>query len=187
VGAEQGFVVSNAWVPAASIHNILATSDLALAFSGGMEVMPTVSGDGPIALEQVLLLPRRLEVTTNPDLNILLQNLQTEINADYPNLASPFEIRINGNDLVVEGITQNQRPGDFQLENVTLAAILTEIVFRANPDKAATGPADERCKLVWVVTDDPENPGRRIIQITTRQGAANREWELPTEFRVNKE
>jgi hypothetical protein len=189
IGAEHHILVANAWVPAVAIHNLIAGSDLMLGFTSGVDVavdLP-VESSGPKTFDELLNTSRRLQVTTNPDLNVLVQNLQTEINAEYPGLEYPFQVLINGNDLLLEGITKNQRPGDFELKDVSVAEILTEIVVRANPDKAATGPHDERCKLIWIISEDPDDATRKIIEITTRKAAENRKAELPEPFRVQSD
>ena len=129
-------------------------------------------------------MPRNLNVTTNPDLNILLSDLHTEITDELGDLPFPFEIKLLGNDLLTEGITKNQRPGEFDMQQKTLSEILTEIMIRANPNKDITGPADPNCKLVWVVGPDPDNPDQNIILVTTRGAAATKSYELPAVFQT---
>jgi hypothetical protein len=114
---------------------------------------------------------------------ILINNLQQEIIDDYGELPFDFEIRLMGSDLSKEGITQNQRPSDFNLQQEPLSAILTEIMIRANPDKNITGPDDPACKMVWVVADDPDQPARKIIMITTRTAASEKSYDLPAAFK----
>ncbi|MEZ6096406.1 MAG: protein kinase [Pirellulaceae bacterium] len=181
-GVEDDNVIANAWLPASAVHNLIGATDLALRYSSGTASLePVVVNSGATSFDEVLNSRRELRVTTNPDLNILLQNLQNEVNADNPELPYPFEIVINGNDLLVEGITKNQRPGDFEFEDESLSEILTQIVYRANPDKDATGPGDVRCKLIWVVLEDESN-GQKRVEITTRSAAEARGLELPDPF-----
>lgn len=184
-GAEAGLVVVNNWVPNTAPHNLLKAADLALRFRKDQPLV-AIAVERPVTprtMAELLQQRRSLSVTTNPDLNILLKNLETEINEAYTDLPFPFRIQISGNDLLLEGITQNQRPGDFELANQTLAQILTEIVFRANPDKEATGPEDPRCKLVWVIR---ESAGQPEVVITTRTGAQQAGLDLPAPFRERK-
>ena len=84
------------------------------------------------------------------------------------------EIVIRGQDLQLDGITRNQL---FAIDMADRPAeeILVEILRRANPDKLATGPADPRQKLVYVV-------GPEAIFITTRAKAAERGERLPAVF-----
>jgi hypothetical protein len=58
-------------------------------------------------------------------------------------------------------------------------------VLGANPDKTAAGPKDPKQSLIWVIVDDPANPGTPEIMITTRQAAQNKGYELPSEFVVD--
>ncbi len=185
-GVEQNQVLVNGWLPPMAAHNLLAGAELGLYFSsGGKSIAASARPKTPQSLDELLQTPRNLQVTTNPDLNLLLQSIQTEIREQYPSLPFPFEIQLVGNDLVIEGITQNQRPGDFEMQNSKLADILTEIMLRANPDKSATGPADPKCKLVWVIAES-DTSGVDCIKITTRAAAAEKNWELPDVFKQLK-
>ncbi len=138
----------------------------------------------PQTLDELLNAKRDLSVTTNPDLNILLSNIRDEVVEDWGSLPFDFDIRILANDLSVEGITQNQRPGDFEMQQTTLADILTEIMVRCNPDRNITGPNDPACKLVWVVADHPDKPGNQAVLVTTRAAAAQKNYPLPEAFRT---
>ena len=83
-------------------------------------------------------------------------------------------IIIRGHDLQLDGITRNQLFG-IDISDRPAGEILVEMLRRANPDKTATGPADPRQKLVYVLGPD-------AIYITTRSAAAGRGEELPAEF-----
>lgn len=182
-GGEAGLVIVNNWVPDSAVHNLLKASDLALRLGSAapLEVI-TTRPRVPQTLEELLQTKRDLSVTTNPDLNILLKNLETEVNETYSDLPFSFQIEIAGNSLLLEGITQNQRPGDFELINKSLEQILTEIVFRANPDKEAASPADPKCKLVWLLQESADAPNQSVILITTRAGAQEAGLKLPQPF-----
>lgn len=189
-GVEYGEVVANAWLPPMAAHNLVAATELLTAFANGagtsaaVEVPPR---SVPASLEALLAEPRDLKVTTNPDLNILLQSIRDEVVNDYGQLPFDFQIRLMGNDLQLEGITQNQRPGDFEMMATPLSAILTQIMVRCNPQKDISGPDDPNCKLIWVVAEDPESPGNQAILVTTRAAATERGYRLPPEFRSNEE
>ncbi len=179
---ESDGVIANCWLPPAALQNLVAFAELSLAdprFERGSE---TTVPSGPQTLAELLATPRSLDLTNSPDLRVLLDDLQKEITDDFPDLPFEFTIRILGDDLQQQGITQNQRPGDITVSQKPLAEILTTIMFQANPDKDATGPDDVRCKLVWVAAADPDQPDHTIIQITTRQAAAAKNLELPTAF-----
>lgn len=186
MGVENRNLIANCWLPPMAAHNLLAGAELALALGESTGSSPEIAVDSPQTLEELLSRPRSLKVTTNPDLNVLLQNIATEVNEQYPGMPFKFRIEMQGNDLVKEGITQNQRPGDFTAENEPLSQILTQIMFRANPDKSAPGPNDPRCKLVWIIAPDPANPGQNMIQVTTRAAAVERSLALPPDFQEPK-
>ena len=181
---ENGEVVANCWLPPMAAHNLLAASELVVTFASGSTVAAEPEIAGPKTLAELLATKRDLQVANPPDLNVLMANLKTEIDDDYGKLPFPVNIRLLGNDLEADGITKNQRPGELNLQQKTLAEILTTIMTLANPDKDITGPNDPNCKLIWVVGEDPENPGQKAILITTRAGAAKKSYELPPAFRT---
>ena len=116
----------------------------------------------------------------------MLEGIKSEILDDYGNLAFEFDIKQMGNALRTEGITQNQRPGDFEISQKPLADILAEIMHKANPNKEATGPTDPLCKLIWVVAEEPSGSGKPIILITTRAAAADKGYKLPKQFEATQ-
>ncbi len=185
IGIERDHVIANAWLPPMAAHNLLASSELLIHFADSISPVTSTPSDAPPqSIEELLRRPRNLKVTTNPDLNILLADLEAEILDEYGNLPFPFAIKILGNDLLIEGITKNQRPGEFDLEQKPLSEILTEIMVRANPSKDISGPSDPNCKLVWVLGPDPDNPERRIVLVTTRAAAKTRGYDLPADFQL---
>ena len=184
IGTENRQVICNGWYHPAATHNWFTMTELLLTFGQsqfGTDLQTQVA-KVPQTLEQLLATPRDLAVSTSPDLVILINNLQQEIIDDYGGFPFEFEIRLMGSDLSKQGITQNQRPSDFDLKQTPLGDILTEIMVRANPDKNISGPDDPNCKMVWVVADDPDQPGRKIIMITTRVAATEKSYELPPAF-----
>jgi hypothetical protein len=95
------------------------------------------------------------------------------------------EVRIVGGDLELNGITQNQQIRGFEREDVPLREVLTDLVLGANPDKTATGPKDPKQALIWVVHPTGKPPAETEILITTRDAAKAKNYELPTEFRLD--
>lgn len=181
VAVENGETVANGWLPASAAHNLLAATELSLSAAPGMDSVVIVE-KSPQTLQELLDKKRNLTITSSPDLVNLLRDLQSEIQDDYPNLPFDFEIRLMGSDLSEEGITQNQRPGDITMPDNSLAEILTEICFQANPEKNAKSPRDELCKLVWVIADNPDQPGNKIVLITTRKAVSANGYDLPKAF-----
>jgi hypothetical protein len=188
-GVENDCVVANCWLPMVASHNLVASGEIAFTSASGFSgtVAQAETPKGPQSLEQLLLTPRDLEITTNPDLGLLLQGLATEVNDQNRGMPFKFRIRMEGNDLLKQGITQNQRPGNFSLAAQPLAEILTEIMFRANSNKTASGPNDPLCELVWIVADDPEQPGQKMVLVTTRTAVTEKNLVLPPQFRVDTE
>lgn len=184
VAIEDREAVANCWLPPLAIHNLVAASELTLSMAGTAQAENAVQSvkRTPANLMELLATPRDLTVSTSPDLILLLDGLQTEIRDEYPSLPFEFTIRLMGKDLGAEGITQNQRPNDFSLQQKPLSDILTEIMVQANPDKNISGPSDPNCKLVWVVADDPDKAGKPMILITTRKAASENSYSLPDAF-----
>lgn len=184
-GVEGKTVFMNCWLPDVAAHNLIAGSELAITFANGRVTGPVASENpAPKTLQELLATPRDLSVKTNPDLGLLLEGIKSEIVDDYGNLPFEFDIKLMGNDLRTEGITQNQRPGDFEISQKPLADILAEIMHKANPNKEATGPSDPLCKLIWVMAEEPAGSGKPIILITTRAAAADKGYQLPKQFVV---
>ncbi len=181
VGNERDGVIANCWLPPSALHNLIAASELAISLG---QVQGTPQGTAPIpqSLADLLATRRSLKVTNSPDLRILLEDLQNEVCADFPDLPFAFAIYLRGDDLRADGITQNQRPGTIDLVDKSLAEILTRIMVQANPDKDATGPDDPRCKLIWVVAPDPDDPENQTVFITTRAAAKFNQYDLPAPF-----
>ena len=182
-GVEDRNLIGNCWLPGFAIHNIVAGTELFVSLGHAPPIPDNADDQPPATIEELLALPRDLSIATNPDLIVLLNNLQQEIQDDYTTLPFEFEIRLIGADLSKEGITQNQRPSDIEMKQQPLSKILTEIMVKANPDKNITGASDPNCKMVWVLETVPDDPGRKIIMITTRAAAAEKGYELPEDFR----
>ena len=181
---ENGEVVANCWLSPMAAHNLLAASELAISFASGGSPSATAATTGPKTLDELLAMKRDLNIANPPDLNVLLADLQTEVLDDIGKIPFTFNIRLIGSDLEADGITKNQRPGELVIEQKSLGEILTAIMVGANPDKDISGAKDPNCKLIWVVADDPENPGQQAILITTRKAAAQKSYSLPAAFQT---
>lgn len=180
---ERGEVVGNAWLPAPAAHNLIASSELILSFAGGATA-PVVSANEapPKSIEDLLQRKRDLVMSNPPDLNVLMSDLKQEIDSDFGGLPFSWDIKLRGGDLEKDGITKNQRPSELNMQQMSLAEILTSIMVSANPDKDITGAADPKCKLIWVVAEDPDKPGQKAILITTRAAAEANGYTLPQPF-----
>ena len=179
---EFGNVIANAWLPPDAAQNLIAASELTLAFANTFappelaDAKPT-----PQTIEELLASKRSLNIANPPDLNVLLSELASDINDDFPEMPFQFKIKLMGNDLQKEGITQNQRPGPLAFKDLALSDILTKIMTSANPSKDISGPADPNCKLVWVVVDDAGTTNKQVA-VTTRAAATERSEPLPAAF-----
>ena len=181
---ENGEVVANCWLSPMAAHNILAASELAISFSSGGSATVAASPKGPKTLEELIAIKRDLDIANPPDLNVLMADLRNEVLEDVGKLPFAFNIRLIGGDLEADGVTKNQRPGELVIKQKSLGEILTAIMVGANPDKDISGSNDPNCKLIWVVADDPENPGEKAILITTRKAAAQKSYSLPAAFQT---
>lgn len=159
-----------AYLPAVAGHNLLMGAELLLTQRNMGD-----ANNAESAAPQELTLNERLErpVTlsfTKDTLQRALELLAEEIEA---------EIKIEGNELRVDGITQNQTLA-IDLHDRPAREILTEILRRANPDRTAENAADPRQKLVYVVEEGDGGQSRMIV--TTRAAALRRGLALPAEF-----
>ena len=175
-------LIANTWLPPDAAQNLIAASELTLAFANSVALTEVASTkQTPKTIEELLASKRSLNIANPPDLNILLTEIANDVNDDFPDMPFRFKITLMGNDLQKEGITQNQRPGPLAFEDLALADILTEIMTSANPDKDITGPADPNCKLLWIVVTNEESE-EKSLAITTRTAATARGDALPAAF-----
>ena len=182
VDVENKITLANCWQESSAPHNLLAGLEYTLTFaegSGETTAPSTPSQKTPATIEELLEETRTIEIS-NDDLNIAVDKIVTEIKDDHPNLPFDFQITINGNDLMDDGITKNQRLVDFKVENKKLGDILAEFVFAANPDKTSQGPNDPKTKLIWVIHTPA--PGKKSVLITTRKAATREGYDLPKQF-----
>lgn len=180
VAVEDQQAVLNFALPTPAAHNLVLATELALATPAGATPpsQTTPAGD-PLHLEQWLEAPISLEF---PQLSLeaALEELQQMAAQQYPS-AVPLPIEIRGQDLKEAGITRNQQIRAVRLQGRTVADVLTELVRRANPVRAAATDAPEQI-LVWVVAAPPDRDNQTSVLITTRAAAAARGWTLPAPF-----
>jgi hypothetical protein len=167
---DRDVVELRAYLPAVAGHNLIMGAELVLAeaFRGAVPDSRPAEAGSPVA-EQ---LRRRTSLKFSRDtLETALRMLGDDVGVT---------IVIRGPDLQLDGITKNQSFG-IDVADRPAEEILVEILRLANPDKLATGPADRRQKLVYVVGD--ESPGGpEVVFVTTRTRAAERGETLPAAF-----
>lgn len=183
-GVEGRHAVLNGYLPPAAGHNLLLASELMAAQqSAGHNKLSHNLPQGALGPGgQILPLPKtpktaadKLQQTATVSfardtLEMAVRYLADEIDAP---------IVILGGDLQLEGITKNQSFA-LDVQNQPGERVLLEILTKANPDKTATGPADPRQKLVYVIK--PDDTGQETIYVTTRAAAAKRGERLPEVF-----
>ncbi|TWT33699.1 hypothetical protein KOR34_35320 [Posidoniimonas corsicana] len=172
-GVEDDAAVLNAYLPLPAGENLLAASELMLAqLSSGAVGAPGTTATAPPA-------PRTIEQKLGQEVSVSFARDTLEMAVKYLADEMQAPIVIVGSDLQLEGITKNQSFG-MQAARQPAQQVLLEILQRANPDRTATGPADEKQKLVYTVR--PDDTGRPTIYITTRSAAQKRGDKLPSVF-----
>jgi hypothetical protein len=155
----DGIAIARCYLPVQAGHNLLLAGRLRLSAPEAPNIEPTI-----------LTLAEKLAASTT--LSFSKETLENALKTLAEQ--AKIDISIAGRELQLEGITKNQTLA-VDLRDRPAAEILVELLRRANPDKEATGPADPRQKLVYVI-----QAGR--IVVTTRSAAARDGLELPKVF-----
>ncbi|MCH5377546.1 MAG: serine/threonine protein kinase, partial [Planctomycetes bacterium] len=183
-GISNGAVVANAYLPAEAFPQVTLATILAMNTPLTADASTgAAQNQAPLTIDQML--DREMTVSFDQEsLEFALEAIVNAFREDLPPGSNMPPARIIGGDLQLMGITQNQQVRDFAKTNEPLRAVLTDLVVRANPDKSATGPADPKQSLIWVIADASADPETKEILITTRQAAKSKNYELPKEFRI---
>ena len=182
-GVEGHHAMLNTALPGMAAHNLAFGGEMLLALAPGAGgVAVSTAQSGPKSIDEVL--QTKMSISFAQDaLDFAMANIQSEVKSTYKNLPFEFKILIMGDDLKVDGITKNQSIRDFNVQDTSVADILTAMVRKANPVTTVQDPSEKDQKLLWVVAPDPENAANRIVLITTRQAAENAKYTLPEVFR----
>ena len=179
---EDKTPVLNIALPIQAAANLIIASELSLASEPGAgSVAVNNEPVMPKTIEEVLQYPFSVDIPQQ-DLNLAIADIANEVRSSLTGLPFKFELNIAGNDLMQEGITRNQAIRDFTMKDKPLAEVLTGIVMKANPDPTVTSPSMPNQKLIWLITTDPNDPGNKIILITTRKAAETNKYTLPSVF-----
>lgn len=180
-GVSEGNAVANVYVPSRAMSQVSLALLLAMNTKPGSgSVAVSVAPAKPLTVDEML--DRKMSVSFDQEsLEFAVNTIVDEFKRSLPAGSTMPPVRIVGGDLEKMGITQNQQIRDFSKSDEPLRSVLTDLVLGANPDKTATGPADAKQSLIWVVADDPESPGSKAILVTTRV-AAEGNYDLPREF-----
>ena len=168
--------VLRCYLPLVAGHNLALAAQLSVLEARLQGSSPAqIAADGkPESVAEKLAV-----VTTLRFPRETLQSALRQLEADLG-----VSIQLAGSDLEVAGITQNQSFG-MDVRNRPAWEILTEILRAANPDRTATGPADDRQSLVFVVR--PQQPGGPdVIIVTTRSAALARGETIEAPFVANE-
>jgi hypothetical protein len=171
-GRDERSALLRVYLPTPAGHNLMTAGELLLAeqFAGPAASVTTLA---ETTLPKTLA--ERLQTLTS--LSFARDTLEAALQALAADTG--IEIELVGADLQLDGITKNQSFG-LDLHDRAAAEILVEILRQANPDKTATGPADSKQKLVYVVVNKPD--GSQTIKVTTRSQAEKRGETLPRIF-----
>ncbi|MCC9641365.1 serine/threonine protein kinase [Rhodopirellula sp. JC740] len=175
-GRSDRKIIWNAYLPPRALPQLTLATLLASNTTSVESTGTAMAGD-QTKLTVAQMLDRRMSVSFDQEsLQFAVDTIVDEFNGDLPAGNQLPPITIIGGDLQKMGITQNQQIRDFSKSDVPLRRVLTDLVLGANPDRTATGPADLKQALVWVVRSDESE-----ILITTRE-ASKGNYELPEEF-----
>jgi serine/threonine protein kinase len=182
IGVEQGHAMINVAMQPTAAHNLVLGGELCLASTPGAEVVVTdTPQNGPQSIDEVLTHKFSVDIPQN-DLELAVKDIVNDVRDTLSSLPFEFNIKIIGPELKLEGITRNQAVRDFKATDKPLSEILTGMVSKANPDPSVKDPSQPAQKLVWVIADDPDKAGNRIILITTRKDAEEEKYPLPKPF-----
>jgi serine/threonine protein kinase len=189
VSTENDQAIVNAVLPGTAAHNLVLGGELLVATPpGAAPVVSTASAvpaAGPKTIEDALQL-KTTYTFAQLSLEVAMRDLAEDVKGNTKGAPFEFAIKILGDDLKLEGITRNQSIRDFNQDNQTVADILTALVRKANPVTTVKDPSETDQKLVWLIGPDPDNPGKKIILITTRTAANTKKFTLPAPFVAKK-
>lgn len=183
IGVENEQAVVNSVLPAAAAHNLLLGGELLVATAPGIAV---ATAEPPKALPKTIAEALQLKTTFSFDsqsLEFAMRDLAIDVNDQLKGGDLQFGIKIIGPDLEKDGVTRNISITNFKQENATIADVLTALVMKTS---TATKPTDPIQKLIWVIADDPEAPGKQTILLTTRAAAAAKGYQVPEVFGAKK-
>ncbi len=180
-GISGGSVVANMYLPKQAVPQVTLATLLAMNTSAGGSAIAIAPPTQSLTVDEMLA--RKMSVSFDQEsLEFAIDAIVGDYKRTLPAGSTLPSVKIIGSDLQQMGITQNQQVRNFTKTDLPLRTVLTDLVLGANPDKTATGAKDPKQALIWVLADDPENPGEKAILVTTRQAAENK-YDLPEEFR----
>ncbi|MCY2985220.1 MAG: hypothetical protein NTY15_16465 [Planctomycetota bacterium] len=185
-GLEDGQVVTNVYLPTDAMNNIAIASWMALqppvANAGSTIASSTKPATKPATKSIEEILESKITIGFEQEsLEAALQLIAGEV-TDSVLAGASLTMNINGTAFQKEGITRNQSIRSFKHQGDTLRNILMDLVRRANPVTTVQSPTEQNQKVVWLILDDPDKPGQKKIELTTRTWAVGNNATLPKEF-----
>ncbi len=186
-GLEDGVAIANGYLPTDAAGNLLIASWVAAQDASTLAGNMTAATSGnttpatpTMSPEDLLNKPIRLIFDQEP-IERALALVGEEANTGVP-AASQMRFELDGGAFERAGITRNQQLREFKIDNKPMRDALTEIAKRGNPVTTVKDTREIDQKLIWVVRDDPQNAGKKMISLTTRDTAAADKIPLTKEF-----
>lgn len=189
ISVENGVAITNGYLPSDAAQNVLLSSWIALQ-DGATLIGQTAPADDPrqqeraLTIEQYLARPIRVSFEQEP-IEVALQIIAEEANDQLPAGTPQLRFDLDGDAFEKSGITRNQQLQNFVNDRQPVRHALTMVAKQGNPVATVQDTREKDQKLIWVVQDDPNSPGRKMVSLTTRVAAEAAEIELPVEFASN--
>ncbi len=186
-GIEGEETVFNFALPGQAAPNLIAAAELSIATAPGATFNPPNTGGTPTSKPDPKTLDEVLAASVDlgfpqQSLEFSMRDLVAAVKDEYPSLPVDFQIKILGADLQKDGITRNQQIRDVNVKDTPVSEILTQLVRKANPVTTVTDASEVDQKLVWLIGPDPDDASKKIVLITTRTAAGEKNWTLPAVF-----
>ncbi len=184
VGAEDGNVVLNAYLPPEALANLAISSWMAIQSDGnGPAAVSTVKPTAPSALTVEQLLDAKVSLRLEQEsLEMVLVAIANELKDTHMGGKETLPMAINGTAFQKDGITRNQQIRGFEFKDTPVRDLLTALCRRANPVTTVKSPDEKDQKVVWLLLDDPSTPSKKKLDMTTRAWAESNSAVLPKEF-----
>ncbi|MFO0939451.1 MAG: hypothetical protein U0930_01660 [Pirellulales bacterium] len=183
---EDGVAIANGYLPSDAASNLVVATWVAAqessTFAGQLASNTPASNSNKPAIspEEILNKPIRLIFDQEP-IERALALIGEEANSDVPP-ESQLRFELDGGAFEKAGITRNQQMRDFKNDGKPVRDALTNVAKRGNPVTTVKDTRELDQRLIWVVKDDPKNPGKKMISLTTRDAATAENIPLSKEF-----
>jgi hypothetical protein len=184
VGAEDGNVVLNAYLPSEALANLAVSSWMAIQSDGNTPAaVSTVKPTAPSAMTVEQLLDAKVSLRLEQEsLEMVLVAIASELKDTHTGGKETLPMAINGTAFQKDGITRNQQIRGFEFKDTPVRDLLTALCRRANPVTTVKSPDEKDQKVVWLLLDDPSTPSKKKLEMTTRGWAESNSAVLPKEF-----